>query len=45
MFDVGENFIYLKTVLADYPHIEKDRKFRVTFYALLETLKIPEKYH
>ena len=45
MNDVGEKYIYLVTQLADYPHIEEDRQFSVIFYALLETLPVPEKYH
>ena len=33
------------TVLKNYPHIQQPKQFSVTFYALLETWPVPEKYH
>ena len=41
----GEQLVYLKTVLEDYPHIETRQQFKVIFFALLETLPVTEKYH
>ena len=45
MIDWGAQIVFLNTQLADYPHIEQRQQFIVTFYALLETLAITQKYH
>ena len=43
--DMGERLIYFVTMLADYPHITNNNRFKVTFYMIFETMAVPDKYH